>query len=114
MNYPLDTLKNPKVILDYSGYLAAHPEEISKIGDVRVIAYNPGSSHPTYAMCDTVAMFAKPEDDLDDLYRAARRAAPFSHQAVFYGKGVSAYGSRETTCAVCVDRNIRFRQKHLC
>lgn len=110
--YPLDTLKDPKVILDYSGYLAENPGAKEELGDVLIIPYNPGKSRPTYSMCDTVAMVASPGDDLDVLYRQAKSAAPLCGQAIFYGRGGDP--SREGACAVCVDRNIRFRQKHLC
>ena len=112
MKYPLDTLRNPRVVLDYSGYLLSHPESMEELGDVLVIPYTPGASHPSY-MCDTVAIETQQGDDLNDLFDRAKRAAPFAYQAIFYGKEASMFGSRET-CAVCVDRNQRFRQKHLC
>lgn len=114
MRYPLDSLENPRVVLDYDGYLASHPEKANELGNVLIIAYRPGASRPTYSMCDTVAMVAQPGESLDALYKEGKRAAPLARQAIFYGKEVSAFGSREDACAVCVDRNFGFRQKHFC
>lgn len=110
----MNTPQNPRVILDYDGYLADHPQIAKNLGDVIVVAYRPGASHPVYSMCDTVARIAKPHDNLQALYNEAHRAAPLSTQAIFFGKGVSMVGSNEDSVLVCVDRNIRQRQIHLC
>lgn len=114
MRYPYDTLEDPKVILDYDGYLANNPDKAAELGDVIIVSYRPGSSHPTYSMCDTVAMTAEVNDNLNAMYHQAKKAAPLIRQAIFFGKGVNGYGSREDACAVCVDRSFRQRQKQLC
>lgn len=110
MRKPLDSLHNPKVILDLDGYLVEHPEAMKELKDMVVIPYVGGPSHPMYGMCDTVAMVASPTDDPEELYRLAKKSAPNAHQVILYGKGIDRYSSGEEAVLVCVDWRINYQQ----
>ena len=114
MKRPLNSLHNPKVVLDLDGYLANHPEAVKDLEGMVIIPYLGGPSRPMYGMCDTVAMTATPRDDLEELYRVAKKSAPCAYQVIFYGKGIDQNASGEEAIAICIDWRVRLRQEYVC
>ena len=106
------------VVLDYDGYVKEKPTCLSVLGDeavtATVISYVGGASRPIYYMPDTIFMVKHEDETMDQLLYKARKVAPLARRVVVFGKGVSRYGAREDSCAVCVDRGVWQRQVYVC